>query len=82
MLTIRAVAFKGRPRDREVAARFVVGADGMWSRTAQLVDARTYRSYPAENATYYAYYDGIETNGLWFHFATRSFCTTKFPAFT
>lgn len=53
----------------EVTASFVVGADGMWSRTAQLVDARTYRSYPAENATYYAYYEGIETNGVWFHFA-------------
>lgn len=54
---------------REVTAHFVVGADGMWSRTAQLVDSRTYRSYPAENATYYAYYEGIETEGVWFHFA-------------
>jgi 2-polyprenyl-6-methoxyphenol hydroxylase-like FAD-dependent oxidoreductase len=53
----------------EASARFVVGADGMWSRTAQLARARTYRSYPPENATYYAYYEGLETDGVWFHFA-------------
>ncbi|MCA1735631.1 MAG: FAD-dependent monooxygenase, partial [Actinobacteria bacterium] len=53
----------------EVRSRFVVGADGVWSRTADRVGARAYRSFPAVNATYYAYYTGIETDGLYFQFS-------------
>jgi flavin-dependent dehydrogenase len=52
----------------EITARYVIGADGTWSRTAQLVGAAEYQSFSPRNATYYAYYTGIETDGIYFQF--------------
>lgn len=51
-----------------IEARYVVGADGMFSRTVDRASARTYRSIPAANATYYAYFTGVQTDHLHFHF--------------
>ncbi|MDX1449233.1 MAG: NAD(P)/FAD-dependent oxidoreductase [Acidimicrobiia bacterium] len=52
-----------------IEARCVVGADGVFSKTADRVSAQTYRSIPAANATYYAYFKGVQTDHLHFHFA-------------
>ncbi len=51
-----------------VTARMVVGADGVWSRTAELVDAGAYRSHQPTNAVHYAYYRGVAVDGFWFQF--------------
>ena len=49
-------------------ARMVIGADGVSSRTADLVGAASYESYPPTNAVTYAYYQGVEVAGFWFQF--------------
>jgi flavin-dependent dehydrogenase len=41
-------------------ARVVVGADGRNSLVAQAVDAKCYNAVPAQEATYYAYWSGLE----------------------
>ena len=46
----------------------VVGADGVWSRVARLVDADEYRSHPPVNAIHYAYFTGVAFPGFWFQF--------------
>ena len=51
-----------------VTARMVVGADGVWSRTAELVDAGAYRSHQPTNAVHYAYYRDVAVDGFWFQF--------------
>lgn len=51
-----------------VTARMVVGADGVWSRTAGLVDAVTQRSHRPTNAVHYAYYRDVAVDGFWFQF--------------
>jgi 2-polyprenyl-6-methoxyphenol hydroxylase-like FAD-dependent oxidoreductase len=55
-------------REVPVSARFVIGADGVWSRTAELVGAKAYESHPATNAVTYAYYEGVDVPGFWFQF--------------
>jgi flavin-dependent dehydrogenase len=55
-------------REVPVSARFVIGADGVWSRTAELVGATAYESHSATNAVTYAYYDGVDIAGFWFQF--------------
>lgn len=54
-----------------ISARFVIGADGVWSRTAELVEARAYESHAATNAVTYAYFDGVDVAGFWFQFTPR-----------
>ncbi|MGH8915754.1 MAG: NAD(P)/FAD-dependent oxidoreductase, partial [Acidimicrobiia bacterium] len=49
-------------------SRMVIGADGVWSRTAGLVEAGSYESHPATNAVTYAYYEDIDVPGFWFQF--------------
>lgn len=49
-------------------ARMVIGADGVWSRTADLVGAHAYRSHQATNAVTYAYYQDVDVPGFWFQF--------------
>jgi flavin-dependent dehydrogenase len=51
-----------------VRSRFVIGADGVRSRTADRVGAKAYRSFPAANATYYSYFEEMETDGVYFQF--------------
>jgi 2-polyprenyl-6-methoxyphenol hydroxylase-like FAD-dependent oxidoreductase len=41
-------------------ARFVVGADGVHSRVAELVGAETYRQVPPQLAPYYSYFSGLD----------------------
>jgi flavin-dependent dehydrogenase len=51
-----------------ITAGMVIGADGVWSRTADLVGAATQESHPPTNAVTYAYYQGVEASGFWFQF--------------
>jgi flavin-dependent dehydrogenase len=57
----------------EVAARYVVGADGLGSRVARSVGAALTEVRPAGGATQYAYYQGIPWTGFEFFVAPRSF---------
>jgi 2-polyprenyl-6-methoxyphenol hydroxylase-like FAD-dependent oxidoreductase len=57
----------------ELAARYVVGADGLHSRVAALAGAPIDEAGPAGGAGQYAYYDGIGWGGLEFFVADRSF---------
>ena len=57
----------------ELGARFVVGADGLRSRVAELVGARVNQAGPAGGAAQYAYYAGIPWSGFEFFVAERSF---------
>jgi 2-polyprenyl-6-methoxyphenol hydroxylase-like FAD-dependent oxidoreductase len=57
----------------ELAARHVVGADGLHSRVAALAGAPIDESRAAGGAGQYAYYDGIAWSGLEFFVAERSF---------
>jgi flavin-dependent dehydrogenase len=59
--------------DFAVRARHVVGADGIRSTVADLVDARVRRSFDADVAIYYAYVAGAAWRGFEFHVADRSF---------
>jgi flavin-dependent dehydrogenase len=62
----------------ELAARWVVGADGLGSRVARSVGAALSEVRPAGGATQYAYYAGVPWDGIEFFVAPRSF-TGVFP---
>lgn len=53
---------------RAVTARIVVGADGVTSRTATLVDAPMLHRHGPRNASHYAYFRGIDVPAFWFQF--------------
>jgi flavin-dependent dehydrogenase len=57
----------------ELGAQFVVGADGLRSRVAGLVDATINEAGRAGGAAQYAYYTGIPWNGIEFFVAERCF---------
>jgi len=57
----------------EIAARYVIGADGLRSRVAREVGATINEARAAGGATQYAYYAGIPWSGLEFFVAERSF---------
>jgi flavin-dependent dehydrogenase len=57
----------------ELGARWVVGADGLRSRVAGLVDATINEAGPAGGAAQYTYYTGIPWSGIEFFLAERSF---------
>jgi 2-polyprenyl-6-methoxyphenol hydroxylase-like FAD-dependent oxidoreductase len=66
--TVKGVV-AGRTDDIEaIPAGMVIGADGVWSRVARLVDAPTYQSHRASNAIHYAYFRGVDVPGFWFQF--------------
>jgi flavin-dependent dehydrogenase len=65
---VRGIVAGRRGSETAVRARMVIGADGVWSRTAQLVSAGVYRSHPPTNAVTYAYYRDVEVPGFWFFF--------------
>lgn len=48
-------------------ARITIGADGMFSKVAQAVEAPAYKSGPALEGSWYAYYSGVPMQGwhLW-----------------
>jgi flavin-dependent dehydrogenase len=56
-----------------LGARFVVGADGLRSRVAELAGARVTQAGPVAGAAQYAYYTGIPWSGFEFFVAERSF---------
>jgi len=66
----RGVLIDNSQGKNEIKARFVVGADGVWSRIASLVGAVTYHNHPVTNSVYYAYYRGVPTDGVYFQFTT------------
>jgi flavin-dependent dehydrogenase len=51
-----------------LSTRFVVGADGVYSRIAKLVGATTIRHHPPQNSVIYGYFEGIEADGYEFQF--------------
>jgi flavin-dependent dehydrogenase len=59
---IRGTSRSGRPVADQ--ARIVVGADGMHSHVARLVDAPAYRTTPPLTSFYYSYWSGVETDGV------------------
>ena len=61
----------GAPVD--IAARFVIGADGLRSRVARSVGAAIIEDRPAGGATQYAYYAGIPWPGIELFVADRAF---------
>jgi flavin-dependent dehydrogenase len=72
----RVVGVSGQDRANarvEIGARFVVGADGLRSRVAELVGAAVDQAGPAGGATQYAYYAGGRWVGFEFFVAERSF---------
>ena len=72
----RVVGVAGRDRAGgriEIGARYVIGADGLRSRIAGLVDATINEAGPAGGAAQYAYYAGIPWSGFEFFVAERSF---------
>jgi flavin-dependent dehydrogenase len=72
----RVVGVSGRDRAGagvELGARFVVGADGLGSRVAELVGAAINEVGRAGGATQYAYYTGGRWVGFEFFVAERSF---------
>jgi flavin-dependent dehydrogenase len=72
----RVVGVHGRDRAGalvELGARYVIGADGLRSRVAGLVDATINEAGRAGGAVQYAYYVGIPWSGIEFFVAERSF---------
>jgi flavin-dependent dehydrogenase len=57
----------------EIAARYVIGADGLGSRVARSAGAALTEVRPAGGAAQYAYYSGIPWSGFEFFVAARSF---------
>jgi flavin-dependent dehydrogenase len=57
----------------EIAARYVIGADGLGSRVAGLVGAPDNEVRAAGGAAQYAYYAGMPWSGIEFFVAPRSF---------
>jgi 2-polyprenyl-6-methoxyphenol hydroxylase-like FAD-dependent oxidoreductase len=59
------VGVRGRSGSRGVTARaaVVVGADGMRSAMARMIDAPTYRARPAKQGTYFSYWSGVRASG-------------------
>src|SRR5262245_14745607 len=65
--TGRAIGVYGRDRsgaEVEIAARFVVGADGLRSRVARSVGAEVIEYRGDQGAAQYAYYDGLDWDGI------------------
>ena len=66
--TVAGIVTKHGDREQAHTARMVIGADGVWSRMATLVEATDYMSHPPTNAINYAYYRDVEATGFWFQF--------------
>src|SRR3954469_12513415 len=68
---VHARDHQGRPD--VVEARFVVGADGVRSRTARAVGAPVVDERPSNGALQYLYVAGLDGEGFEFHVAERGF---------
>ena len=62
-----------RGRNRDVGARFVVGADGLRSTIAELVRAPITQSFTSEASLFYVYVESPAWEGFEFHLAPSSF---------
>lgn len=65
---VNGVKVKSPGGSMTISSRCVVGADGVHSRIAKLIDAPILRAHPPRNAIHYAYFDGIADGGFWFQF--------------
>ncbi len=65
---VTGVVVERRGREIPLSARFVVGADGVWSRAAELVGAATYAGHAPTNAVNYADFEGVDSPGFWSQF--------------
>jgi menaquinone-9 beta-reductase len=63
---------------RSIDAGLVIGADGLRSRVARLVDARTTHMVPHATAALYGYWPGLEPDGYHWYF-TRGCSTGTIP---
>src|SRR5262245_20211710 len=71
----RVVGARTRTADGETVehrARFVIGADGMRSRVARAVAAPVTRSVETDSVTAYAYFEGVDYDGMEIHLADGS----------
>ena len=59
-------------RELELLGRWVVGADGLRSRTAQDVGAQLRDRTTSPSGTFYAYVDGLDAGGFEFHLAPQA----------
>lgn len=66
--SVHGILVEAGGRVEPLTARMVVGADGVWSRTAELVDADAYRRHQPTNAVHYAYFRDVPVDGFWFQF--------------
>ena len=62
----------GGPR-LELTARLVIGADGVRSRTADLVGSRVVESHPPSGTCLYTYVGGVPWDGYEFHLGHQAF---------
>ena len=58
---------------RELRARLVVGADGVYSSMARWVEAETLESHEPSGAVFYTYVAGVPWDGFEFHIGDRAF---------
>jgi flavin-dependent dehydrogenase len=65
---VSGIVAKRGGEEVELTARVVIGADGVWSRTADLVGAPSYESHRPTNAVTYAYSRDVDVPGFWFQF--------------
>ncbi|MEX0750281.1 MAG: FAD-dependent monooxygenase, partial [Dehalococcoidia bacterium] len=66
----RVIGVRARTKDGEVfeeRATVVVGADGMHSRVAKIVDAPAYDEHPSLSCAYYSYFSGTNLEGAELH---------------
>ena len=60
-------------RHLDIPARHVVGADGLWSRTAERVGAATLSGFAADVSVFYVYVGDVDWRGIEFHVARDAF---------
>jgi flavin-dependent dehydrogenase len=79
----RIVGIKGISRGNASAvterARIVIGADGRHSRVARVVGAPAYEERPTLTCWYFAFWDGVPTDGLEIHWQPGC-CVYAFPS--
>ena len=61
------VRLQGRDGVHEARATLVVGADGLTSGVADAVQAKEERAHPSLTCGFYAYWDGVPTDGVEFY---------------
>ena len=65
---VSGIEIAGARGTKTITARYVIGADGINSRIATLIEAPAYLSHQPLNTVHYAYFSGVESPGFWFQF--------------